>query len=58
MYKGVQTIPFFYTQVICFFFSIGTIFREVFVVLLAIADLAMITPLTTWNLLDFGVAEK
>ena len=27
-------------------------------VLLTIADLAMIMPLTTWNLLDFRVAEK
>ena len=42
-----------------FFLSIGTIFREIFVVLLTtIADLAMIMPLTTWNLLDFRVAEK
>ena len=27
-------------------------------VLLTTADLAMIVPLTTWNLLDFRVAEK
>ena len=26
--RGVQTIPFFYTQVISFFLSIGTILRE------------------------------
>ena len=56
--KGVQTIPSFYTQVIWFFFSIGTIFREVFGVLLTVADLAMIMPLTTWNWLDFRVVEK
>ena len=41
-----------------FFFSIGTIFREIFVVLLTIADLGMIMPSTTWSLLDVRVAEK
>ena len=30
----------------------------VFVVLFILADLAMILPLTTWNLLDFRVADK
>ena len=38
--------------------SSGTMFREVFVVLLTIADLAMTMPLATWNLIDFRVAEK
>ena len=41
-----------------FFFSVGTIFHEVFVVMLTIADLAMIMPLSTWYLIDSRVAEK
>ena len=39
--KDAQTIHFFYMQVIWFCFEIGIIFREVFVVLLTIDDLAI-----------------
>ena len=39
------------------FFSVGTIFGELLVVLL-IADLTIIMLLPTWNLIDFRVAEK
>ena len=43
----------------CFvFFSSGTTFRELFAVLLTVADLALVMTWTTWNLLDFRVVEK
>ena len=42
-----------------FFCQLEQYFAKIFVILLTIiADLAMIVPLTTWNLLDFRVAEK
>ena len=57
--RGVQTIPFFYTQVIWFFFlQLEQYFANYSWFCLTIADLAMIMPLITWNLLDFRVAEK
>ena len=41
-----------------FFFLIGAILHELFVVSLTVADLAMVMPSTTGNLLDFRLAEK
>ena len=45
-------------DLICFFQLVQYFARYSFVVLLTIADLAMIMPSATWNLLDFRVAEK
>ena len=50
--------PALYAGDLFFFFSIETKFCEKIVVLLSVTGLAMVTALTTWNLLDFRDAEK
>ena len=57
--RGFQTIPFLYAGDLILFFLLEQYFakyswfRKQYV-----ADLAMITPLTIWNLLGFRVTEK
>ena len=49
--------PALYAGDLFFFFNRNKILRKI-VVLLSVTGLAMVTALTTWNLLDSRVAEK